>query len=342
MWRNGLRPSVLPDELGTSRENVYFIKIPHKKRLYEVSTEPTVEHNHKLLSPKKADVVFLYNPDFASSGTTVMRGKQLYSLVKSQASDNRSVTYTSDDNLRGKILFLTKNYLQCSTPESLEKLKKQENILIADFVDAVPRKDILEIVDVMVAASLSAYADYSKRYPKKQIHYIAHHADPRISGLRHDDFNKMLRVGYFGEIVNTVKSDKIEEVVDFYLADTSSQNNTSWLDRVSEYNCHYAVRRTREIDGYKPFTKGFVAAKCNANIIIQKSATDVKYYLGVDYPYLLPDNPDEADILYMFQMVLADYGGKEWNYGLEIMREVRERSSLERVISDFNNLLSLL
>jgi hypothetical protein len=313
-----------------------------QSEFFNVSIDSPVTYNQKTLSFKNADIVFLYNPKFATSGSTVMRGEQLANLVRPHTLDNRSVFYTSDDNVYGKILFLTKGYLQSSTPELLEKLKKQDNIIIADFVDAVPEKEIVEFIDVLVAASLSAYINYSKNWPQKQIHYITHHVDPRISKPKHDGFNKRPRLGYFGEIVNTIKSDKIAELVDFYLVDTSNDNSATWLNPISEYNCHYGVRQTRKIDGYKPFTKGFIAAHCEANIIVQESATDVKYYLGVDYPYLLPDDPDERDILYMLQRVLAEYGGSEWNYGLEIMREVRERSSHERVIRDFNCLLSSL
>ncbi|MDY7005635.1 MAG: tetratricopeptide repeat protein [Cyanobacteriota bacterium] len=342
MWRNGLHPSVLPDELGTSRENVYFKKMPHKKGLYEGNSKTIAVSNYKSLSFKNADILFLFSPRFAGSGATIMRGKQLSSLVRPKVLDNRQVIYTSNDDVSGKILFLTKGYLQSSTPELLESLKKRDNIIIADFVDGVVEKEIMDSVDVLVAASLSAYLEYREKWHQKQIHYITHHTDPRISNVRSDEFNKTPRIGYFGEIANTVKSNRIAELVDFYRVDTSCDNSTSWLNYVSEYNCHYAARRTRKQDGHKPFTKGFVAAKCDANIIVQESVTDVKYYLGVDYPYLLPDNPDEVEIVYMLQRVLTEYGGREWNYGLEIMREVRERSSPDRVISDFNNLLSCL
>ncbi|NEN87494.1 MAG: tetratricopeptide repeat protein [Okeania sp. SIO3H1] len=341
MWRNGLRPSVLPDELGTSRNNIYFNKISHKKEVYEVNKYSNTVNDSRDFSLKKSDVVFLYNPKFASSGSTVMRGEQLSSLVRPHL-ENQMVFYTSDDDVREQILFLTKGYLASSTPEQLEQLKKRNNIIIADFVDAVPDEAIVETVDVLVAASLSAYVDYCNRWPQKKVHYITHHADPRIVNNRPDCLNKRPHIGYFGEIANTIKSDKIQEFVDFYLVDTSSQNSTSWINHISEYNCHYAVRKTRKIDGNKPFTKGFIAAHCESNIIVQESATDVKYYLGADYPYLLPDNPDEADILDMLQHIHTQYGGREWNYGLEIMREVRDRSSHERVIRDFKELLSSL
>nr|WP_317267847.1 rhamnan synthesis F family protein [Arthrospira sp. SH-MAG29] len=343
MWRNGLRPYVLPDELGTSRNNIYFTKTPHKNSPYKVDTNPTNRSGSKTLSFKNADVIFLYHPQFATSGSTVMRGKQLSSLVRENVLDNRSVFYTSDDQeVSGKILFLTKGYLQLSTPELLENLKKRDNIILADFVDSVPKPEIVDFIDVMVAASFSAYIDYSKKWPKKNLHYVRHHVDPRISMPKYDNLSKATRIGYFGEIVNTIKSDKIADSVDFYRVDTSTDNSTDWLAHISEYNCHYAVRKTRKIDHHKPFTKGFVAAHCEANIIIQESATDVKYYLGVDYPYLLPDNPDEGEVLYMLQRVKEEYRGSEWNYGLKIMKDVRERSSSERVINDFNYLLANL
>ena len=342
MWCTGLRPSVFPNQLGTSRDNIYFTKIPHKNNPYG-STITSNNYNQINLSCsfKNADLIFLYNSQFSNSGSTVMRGQQLSDLVRSHIND-RNVVYTNNDNVSGQILFLTKGYLHSSTPESLERLKKEGNFLIADFVDTLPNDEIVEFIDIIIAASISAFVDYSNRWPHKQIHYITHHVDPRISPPKVQENSQQPKIGYFGEFANTIRTDKIKELVDFYLVDTSSSNSTNWLNYISQYNCHYAVRRTRKIDGYKPLTKGFIAAHCDANIIIQESVTDVKYYLGHDYPYLLPNNPEEKDILHILERIRSEYGGSEWNYGLEIMREVRERSSFEQVIKDFKDLLKLL
>ena len=114
------------------------------------------------------------------------------------------------------------------------------------------------------------------------------------------------------------------------------------LERTRRFDLHYAVRRTCGIDGFKPFLKGFVAARCQADIIIQQDSGDALYYLGPDYPFLLRKDPTEDDILEMIDHACANFDGPIWKEGLDIMREVESRSSGTHVGQEIASMLRQL
>lgn len=331
--KNKFRPSVLPSVLGSSRDNIYFNKLSHNRDSISGS----------FLGVDKLSfnqIVFVFSDDFENSGSTIMRGRQLSEVIRANNVTNMDVRYSNSRTYKNSILFLTKGFLNGCSAEHLAWLKRNGNLLLADFVDAIPDAKLVDQVDVLIASSISAYKYYVSRWPGKLSHLVTHHADPRLEAL--ENTRKSLKIGYFGELVNTISTPAIDKLVDFNLVSTNQIGCEGWLSSISRYECHYAVRKTRNIDGFKPFTKGFTAARCNANVIVQEDADDVKYYLGSDYPYMLPSNPTEKMILEVIEKVNETYLGAEWQYGKDIMRSVYERSSLKHISSEFFSLLKML
>jgi hypothetical protein len=310
MWQQDFRPRVLPDALGTSRDNPYFRKLlPHRR-----PPAPTQ-------APARAPLTFLYANAFRATGSTVMRGRQL-SLLAREACPERCVDYSAEDHWFGRILFLTKGFLRKSTPEQLARLKDRRNVLLADFVDARPEIAKMPYVDALVAASLKAVIDYRRRWPDKAVFHVTHHVDPRIvPGNSAGAFS----AGYIGESVNAIWTERLRDEVACLQVDTD-QSTDRWLGETHRFNLHYAVRHARSNDGFKPFLKGFVAARCQANIIIQRNSGDALYYLGPDYPFLLGAKPTEDDILAMIDHARGSFGGPLWQDGLSTMREIEHRS----------------
>lgn len=336
MWKMQVKPRVFPDEFGTSRKNVFFLKLPHKKTTTQSEGNSTNRTVSAPLAGSKQRITFLYSQKFAASGSTVMRGAQLSSLIKGVLSDEFAITYSDNTEIRGEIIILTKGFLKTTSPEQLRELGKC-NILVADFVDEPPIDQLVHEVDGLMAASLVALTNYLTHYPEKSIHNITHHVDTRIPwGFAVPGGN--LKSGYFGEKVNTISSPAVEKFVTIVQVDTSTQS-VAWMDELTKYNFHYAVRRKRKIDGAKPFLKGFTAAHAGANIIIQRGEGDASYYLGPDYPYLLKDACSEEDILEALRAIQDDFGSSNWQYGLEIMRDVKHRSSLDFIIKEFRNMI---
>jgi|GEM_PF-1128987 len=336
VWKTGFRPALLSPELGTSRENIYFFKAPHcdGKVLDKEQQDTSIEAPAVLT--KDRDITFLYDEAHRGTGSTVLRGEQLSNLVKARYKLDREVSYSSDTAIQNRIIVLTKGFLKSTDAEALHELGKH-NVLVADFVDEPPKPELIKEIDVLMASSLLGYKSYMTRFPQVPTFHVTHHVDTRIpagAAAKAD----VLRAGYFGEIVNTIRSPEIEQLVKFNLVDTSKQTN-SWIDDLSQFNFHYACRRNREIDGAKPFLKGFVAAHCGANMMIQKTAGDAPFYLGSDYPYLLPAEATAEDIVEALRYAQETFGGREWEYGLQIMRDVAARSCVDYVMAEFTDMI---
>lgn len=337
VWETGMRPSLLDKAFGTSRENVFFFKAPHLNGVRSQETDDLTTVASPTVIKKVRDITFLFHEEFSGTGSTILRGQQLSQIVSEKYDGVRSVSYSSEiSDIRNQLVVLNKGFLKKATPEQLNTLGKN-NLLIADFVDEPPKRDLVAEVDGLMASSLLGYKDYLNSFPDIPAFHVTHHVDtriPRCENSRSDVFKGC----YFGELVNTVRDDEIEEFIDFNLVDTSKQAD-DWIEKIPHYNFHYAFRQTRGIDGAKPFLKGFVAAHCGANMMIQKSAGDASFYLGTDYPYLMEDGVGIDEITEALRFAKDTIGGPEWRYGREIMRDVQDRSSLQHVLKEFDDML---
>jgi hypothetical protein len=260
-----------------------------------------------------------------------MRGEQLATIAATALGRRARVSYSPlDAPFRRSTLFLTKGALRVATAERLAELKAAGNRLLFDVVDetAPPTSGF---ADALIAASLTAFIDLQRDHPRREVLLVNHHVDPRLDaasiGPRPSDH---LRAGYFGELANTLLTPSIEETVTPVLVDTSKQD-PGWLRRMPDFNLHYAIRRFREADLHKPFLKGFTAAHAGCNILIQRSQAEAVLWLGDDYPYLIDGEPDESVILRAIERVREDFGSPQWERALDVMRDIRERTSRERI-----------
>jgi hypothetical protein len=336
MWDKGFRPKVIPNEVGSPRENKYFMKLPHMRLPRDVSSRG--ERRRVTSWVAEAEVWFLYGSHFVNSGSSVLRGDQLSQILRSAVPGHRGIFYTSFDNIENKIVVLTKGYMAQMGVEGVQKLKERGNVVLADFVDAKPNEDMIPFIDVLVASSLRAFVDYRRRYPNIRSHHVTHHVDLRIAS---HPLPATFSAGYFGELVNTIVDKEISPLVDFVSVDTST-SRPEWMNQLGDYSFHYAIRRERGIDHFKPFLKGFVAAHCGANVLIQANAGDARFYLGESYPYLLPAKATEQEIVEALRRAKETFNGPEWQKGLDVMSEVRNRSSRDYVARELTVLLKTL
>ena len=81
------------------------------------------------------------------------------------------------------------------------------------------------------------------------------------------------------------------------------------------------------------------AAACEANLITTRDESTVEL-LGEDYPFYC--EPERGSILAAIDKARALFASAEWRRGLERMRQVRERTALDRVLDDYEALLRRL
>lgn len=276
---------------------------------------------------------FVFAPEYAHTGSTVMRGSQLAQVASRTPLGSRAISLvprTAD--LRRSDVFLTKGALKTVDVDTLTRWRRRGNRLFADPVDEDVPDEIVDSVDVVVAASRTAFDDYRRRWPSAEIAIVDHHVDPRVHAAI-DRSQRTLdrpRVGYFGERINTVRSKRIARNVDFVQVSTARVDD-SWFDRLPDYNVHYGIRRTRALDQHKPFLKGFTAAACRSLILIQDDQLEARQWLPAEYPFWLRGRVTEPAILESITATLSAYGSPEWTQGLEMMRHVARRTSPEAI-----------
>lgn len=275
---------------------------------------------------KKKSVVFIYADRYKFSGSTIMRGEQLSKILAKQFSNEYRVVYESlAFRPKDSFIFLTKGAVTDITIDQITELKNNGNIVVLDPVDNPVDLSKAEATHGVIAASKAAHAEYLSKSLKSFL--VNHHVDPRLIKGENSKANTF-KAGYFGELINTIQSDKISEFVDFVHIDTGKQTN-DWFAKPIQYNMHYAVR-SNNTEAPKPFLKGFTAAACGANIIIQRSQKEAVNWLGEDYPYLLSEDSGEQEIIDMLTYARDTYDTEVWNNAQATMQQI----SIE--VSDVN------
>ncbi|MEW9805307.1 hypothetical protein ABUE31_04825 [Mesorhizobium sp. ZMM04-5] len=291
-----------------------------------------------------SSLTWVYRRDNLRSGT-LMRGVQLSEMARVRFSGTIDVNFvelSEAASLSNAVLILTTSIINSITPEEVATLRRNASVVCADFLDYPPRDDIHEFVDVYIASSIRQERHLLDRYPGKMVHRVTHHVDPEIGVIRPP--SDACRIGYFGEYRNALHRENLGAAIDFVQTNNSEVTDRSWLRKLNRYNCHYAVRehslprRNPPPDSFKPFTKGFTAAHCLSNIIVPADESDALFYLGSDYPYLLKDNALHS-VNSIISKAVETFGGTEWNRGLEMMEEVRQRSSTSHIMVELTRLI---
>jgi len=332
MWKTGYRPKVFPERLGNIRANPITAIAQHRHTL---GRGRVTDRPHPIAGAVRR-LVFAYAPQNRSSGSTVMRGEQLAGLLRSRLPAGYEVDFLPVGEVPSDaIVVLTKGVMERISVEDLEKLSSGSIAVIGDFVDAPLRDELLPMLDTVWAASIASYRSLLRTNPSIHVDLVTHHVDPRIPrGNVAGGFS----AGYFGEMVNAIRSEQIEGMVDFHPVNTKDASD-DWIERLPSYSLHYAVRPRVSSRVFKPFLKGFIAARCGSNILIDRRDGDAVLYLGDDYPYLL-DRPDRDNVVRGLEFAKATYGSEEWRRGLEMMREVESLSSDEHVAGEVAKSLS--
>lgn len=281
--------------------------------------------------PGDRRISFVFAAQFREAGSTVMRGEQL-SLIARHALPRSTVDFAPiSRRFRNRDLFLTKGVLKIAARDDLEAWRARGNRILVDPVDEAIPTDILEVSDVLVAASRSAASDYRDHYPDIEVALLDHHVDPRVAPIISASARPVVgRIGYFGEPENAFRSARIERRVDFVPVDTSRQNS-AWLERLPHYSAHYAVRQGRELDRHKPFLKGFTAAACEAVVVVDRAQREPHHWLPSDYPYWVEQSAGDQSTTEALDRVRRDFGSREWKSARESMREIAAKTSQDQI-----------
>lgn len=285
-------------------------------------------------------VYFIYRSKYKYNASTVMRCFQLQKILKDEGGiivdliDEKFI-----NNLNNSVCILNKSFLINASPREFEVLLLNNNIICLDYIDSLPKQFQINYSHSLIASSYKQKIFFLEKFNNKLIKYIPHNVDPRLNKKNID--NNFLNIGYFGEKDNGLYLDDLSGLVDCYFINTKKNENQNWISNINRYNAHYIIRRFQDNKVFKPFLKGFTAAHNNSNIIAYINDGDSLHYLGIDYPYLLKDK-SLKNVLNMIYYMKESYKSKEWNEGLEIIKDIKFKSSNKFIINEFKDLLSSL
>jgi hypothetical protein len=257
---------------------------------------------------------FVCSPELSRSGSAYLRTFQLAELAATRL-DSVRVRKVSElgPGIRDEILVFNKSCFRPEVlPSVLEALPalRHRNVCLADPLDAAAAQNMVSHFDGVIASSLTQMEHLSAR-SSKPVFLIHHHVDTRLpSSAKTWD---RARLAYFGELSNTWHVDSLGDRVDFISIDTKNAIGISWARHLPYYNMHYCIRRARDIDGFKPATKIFLAASLGATVVVERSNHEARRLLPKDYPYFA-DTVDLSQVRRVIERAIASFGKEEWNY----------------------------
>lgn len=329
------RPAIPPATLGSGADNPYFARYRRRPTAPRLHLAPGVGESFASRRPhagRQLPVVFLYSKAGANAGGTFIRGRQLSQLIAAHC-DDFEVEFTSDvDEVRNSVVILTLRALWEHSSDQLAALAQRNIAVIGDWLDGTVDPTKARLLDAHMAMCFRQALDLKRLYPDTPAFHVTHHVNADIPARTAPEAR--LHTGYFGALFNTTRPKSMAEFVD--LVPVVSLDPT-WIERLADYNCHWIVRvdpGIRSFAGWKPFLKGFVAARSGAVVITTRDDPNAVHYLGDDYPFLA-DSLAVADLEAAWARMAGAFGGPDWRLAQDIMRQVAARSSDEQVAAEF-------
>jgi hypothetical protein len=320
------RPAMLPARLGSAEDNVFVVRTGQRP-VRRAAGRP---------AGARLPVVFLADAATVRTASTFLRGRQLSAMVGEAFPDRFEVRFAEDAAaVRDAVVVLTKGAMAALDAGALEALARRNLAAIGCWDDIRPDPAKARAVDAHMTLSWRQTLELNRLYPDTPAFLVTHHVNSQVPRLAPP--RDRLRTGYFGDLDNTVRPSSLGAMVELVGIDTRAVND-SWLDALPHYNCHWIVRRARPWDGWKPFLKGFVAARCGAPVIVTADDGDAPYYLGDDYPFYARSLA-AGDLEMAMAVAAAGFGGPDWRRAEEIMAQVADRSSDAQVCAEFKAMI---
>ena len=272
--------------------------------------------------PPQVPIAFI---KYYEKGSTVMGGDQIAAGLQDRGWNARSIPVGELRGVERGILV----FIKTSRLDHLLLARARGNRLVLDVQDTVCFKRRIKnrwLYDALILKSRRQLADFGR--PDSADCLIYHQWDPRYSV--HQAPRDRLALGYLGLSRSLALWGRLPgvEYVDH-----------GYFEAAKRFNCHLSIREPGREFIYKPNCKVSTAAACDANLISTRDDSTVEL-LGEDYPFYC--EPERGSIMDAIERARAAFGGAEWQRGLERMRQVRERTSLSRVLDDYEALLRRL
>lgn len=326
-----VRVAQMPAALGTAERNIFFAC--NDPQLCSLKPRPRAPG----LLTRKLPVTFLFAEERSQSGITLLRARQLSQMVAEAFPDRYDVTLRSDiRGVRDQVVIVNRGAIEFNKLADLHELRKRNIASISDFLDMPIKARTAAAFDAHMTLCLPQAVELNRCYPSTPAFHVTHHVNPDVPACTPPA--DRLRTGYFGRLGNTSRPDSLEEMIAMVNVVDASFTPQDWAREAPLYNCHWIVRQKDDLQEWKPFLKGFVAARCGAVVIVTRDDMNAMHYLGDDYPFYA-DSLAPEDLEWAWARAAAAFEGAEWRKAQAIMRQVKARSSRQQVLTEFRAML---
>lgn len=281
-------------------------------------------------------LVFVKGRRLGRLGSAYLRCDQLCAIIArsgSFASDDLVITYRPEA-IHDSVLIVNKSYLMEHGTGTLGDLRRNRNVVAVDPVDLKLAPGTRIDADLLIASSRMQDAFFREHFADLTTFYVPHHADVRIPPPGEPPAR--FGLGYFGALYNAPFREELATagLCDFHKADDPAE--TGWMASLPHYACHYAARSWQPFDGFKPFTKGIIAARCGAVVMVDRNP-EAEAALGPDYPFYI-DDTSLAGIRTGVECARAGFGSPLWETARAAMARLAASVSEEAVAASVLNL----
>lgn len=255
---------------------------------------------------------------YYDKSSTILGADQISEGLRARGLDARAIYPGELGAIRDAVLV----FIKTSKVHHLLGARRRGNRTVLDVQDTVVFKRSVKnrwLFDGLLFKNRRQLADFAS--PKQLSRVIYHQWDPRYAPNRVAD--GAFHSGYFGDERSFPLWNRLPGT-DFHATD--------FFRLALDYNCHLSYRPPGRDFLYKPNCKVSSAAACAANLVTTADESTLEF-LGPDYPFYI--EPTEEAIAPGVERARALFGGPEWREGLARMREVREKTRLERVLDDY-------
>lgn len=227
-------------------------------------------------------------------------------------------------------------FLKFVVGSEVEQLKKNNNLLVLDVIDCIANNDytIEQLCDMinqqqwpldgLIVPTEGLKNTIKSLCPNLEIEVLYHHWDKKhlqnVEQYRSDGYE--FKLAYIGSPAGHFHKEQIKNLTAVY--DWEKMTTTSPL-----YTCHYSVRPKDDLQFlYKPNTKSSVASSVGANAIHTRDNSLISI-LPYDYPYYT--EPDLKSVQEKSKYAEDTFDSPIWHEGLDMMRSLKERTSIERI-----------
>lgn len=274
-------------------------------------------------------VYIVYRDGTQSLGSVELRGLQAATSLANVGYGGtihvQSLESVYRDKPTGAIIIALKTAIKDRFDFALRDLAKN-NTLLFDIVDGSISGEMEALAEGFLCASVS---EFTARKQTGARSYLVHHAiDTRIDWPPSTP-RSAFSVAYYGAASNGLHIGEIPEIhVVAYrerVHQEAGEELSETMSTLASYSHHYAVRQWNPRDGYKPLTKAFMAAWCNAVVIASRDDPESLALLGENYPYLARSSA-QRDVIGILTFARETLGGTEWADAQKVMEQLKTLS----------------